>query len=91
MNYHGIDRNFDISSLTKATIGYPIDVIREAIENVLTIQRRIKLKFQPLLPEEILTELIKWTSPKDKVTRQLELFKNKTPLGKKQIKNIKEK
>ncbi|KAK0166039.1 hypothetical protein PV328_004495 [Microctonus aethiopoides] len=86
MNYHGIDRNFDISSLTKATIGYPIDIIREAIENVLTIQRRIKLKFQPLLPEEILTELIKWTSPKDKVTRQLELFENKTPLGKKKLK-----
>ncbi|XP_034951531.1 IQ and AAA domain-containing protein 1-like [Chelonus insularis] len=90
MKYHGIDRNIDISSLARATIGYPLGLIHEAVENVLNINRRMTLKFQPLRGEEILTELMKWESPSQKDIKLFQKFENKTPLGKKRIKMLKQ-
>lgn len=79
----------EISSLAKASIGYPLEVIRDAIENVLNIERRIKLKFRPLDVQEILDELIKWDGPPAKYIKQFSKFENKTPLGRKKIKLMK--
>ncbi|XP_028982084.1 dynein regulatory complex protein 11-like [Diachasma alloeum] len=90
MKYHYVSRHFDVSALAKASVGYSLDVIREAVENVLNLRRRMRLKFEPLKPEEILKELQRNPSIPPKIVDDFAKFQTKTPLGRKWVKMMRQ-
>ncbi|XP_063985253.1 dynein regulatory complex protein 11-like [Diachasmimorpha longicaudata] len=90
MKYHYVSRHFDVSALAKLSVGYSLDVIREAVENVLNLRRRIRLKFDPLKPEEILKELQTNQTIPPKMVDDFAKFPTKTPLGRKWGKMMKQ-
>lgn len=83
MKYHGVHRDIDVSSLAKMSEGIPLEFIKNAVENVLNIQRRVSLKFNPLSPREIMKEVSKYEGPSNKILRQLAKFETRTALGRK--------
>ncbi|KAG7210763.1 hypothetical protein KM043_012257 [Ampulex compressa] len=80
MKYHGVDRNIDVSCLAKMSVGVPLEFVRQAVEHVLCLSRRITLKFKPLHPEEIMREIFLYEPPTAKTLSLLEKFKGQTPL-----------
>ncbi|XP_075210125.1 IQ and AAA domain-containing protein 1-like [Lycorma delicatula] len=58
MSYHGIDRDFPISVLTRLAESYSLPIIQEAVEAILTPRRIIQLKYNPLSPTEIYDYLL---------------------------------
>ena len=86
MKYHGIDRNLDVSCLAKVSVGYPLSFVRQVVDNVLNVRRRIVLKFKPLLPEEILKELLQHETLPPKMLQQFIKFESRTTLGKNRAK-----
>ncbi|XP_076391231.1 IQ and AAA domain-containing protein 1-like isoform X2 [Megachile rotundata] len=88
MKYHGIDRNIDVSCLAKMSVSIPLEFIRNAVENVLNLRRRITLKFKPLNQQEIMEEVFKYESPPAKTLKQLRNFENRTPLGRMRMKML---
>lgn len=83
MKYHGVDRNIDVSSMAKMSVGIPLEFIRDAVKNVLNLHRRITLKIKPLTVSEIMEEVLKYEPPQAKTLSELTKFENHTPLGKK--------
>nr|XP_033186317.1 IQ and AAA domain-containing protein 1-like [Bombus vancouverensis nearcticus] len=83
MKYHGVDRNIDVSSMAKMSVGIPLEFIRDAVKNVLNLHRRITLKIKPLTVSEIMEEVLKYQPPQAKMLSELTKFENRTPLGKK--------
>ncbi|XP_033336413.2 IQ and AAA domain-containing protein 1-like [Megalopta genalis] len=83
MRYHGVDRGIDVSSLAKVSEGIPLEFIKQAVENVMNVSRRITLRFNPLNQQEILEELLKYKAPAKKTLDQFVKFESRTPLGKK--------
>lgn len=83
MKYHGVDRNIDVSSMAKMSVGIPLEFIRDAVKNVLNLHRRITLKIKPLTVSEIMEEVLKYQPPQAKTLSELTKFENRTPLGKK--------
>ncbi|XP_076292802.1 IQ and AAA domain-containing protein 1-like [Lasioglossum baleicum] len=81
MRYHGVDREIDVSCLAKMSAGIPLDVIKQSVENVLNVRRRITLRFNPLNPREIIEELMKYEPPAKKTLDQFAKFESRTPLG----------
>lgn len=73
--YHGLDKNLDISSLARVTVGYPLGAVKEVLENILNIKRRLNLKSRPLKCEEILSELI--NHDPTQVVKQFKKFESK--------------
>lgn len=86
MKYHGVDRNIDVSSMAKMSVGIPLEFIKNAIETVLNLRRRIQLQFKPITPKEILEEVLKYKAPKAKILKNFSKFENRTPLGRKKAK-----
>ncbi|XP_048509984.1 IQ and AAA domain-containing protein 1-like [Athalia rosae] len=87
MQYHGVDRNFDCSSLASLSVGLSVETIREAVANVLSIARRITLKKRPLEPREIMEYLISNRAEVGhKEYEKLLKWEKKTPLGKRRSK-----
>ncbi|XP_046493025.1 IQ and AAA domain-containing protein 1-like [Neodiprion pinetum] len=87
MRYHGVDRNFDCSSLASFSVGLPLEEIRNAVENVLTVERRISLKKRTLQPQEIIQYLISnRVQTGTKEYEKLLKWEKKTPLGKRHSK-----
>lgn len=82
MPYHGIDRNIDLSCLTKLTVNFPLPVLKQVVENVLTPRRIIQLKYNPLRQSELYEELITAEPITDKVYKKFLKFYKKTPLMK---------
>lgn len=72
MKYHGVDRNIDVSCLAKMSVGVPLNFIKEAVEKVLSLRRRITLKHNPLSTVEIMNEVVKYEYPTEKT---LEVFR----------------
>ncbi|XP_053987060.1 IQ and AAA domain-containing protein 1-like [Hylaeus volcanicus] len=83
MKYHGVHRDIDVSSLAKMSEGIPLEFIKNAIETVLNVRRRITLRFNPLTPVEIMEEVFKYQAPTKKSLGQFAKFETRTPLGKK--------
>ncbi|XP_076642535.1 dynein regulatory complex protein 11 [Halictus rubicundus] len=83
MRYHGVDRGIDVSCLAKMSVGIPLDFIKQSVENVLNVRRRITLRFNPLNPQEIIDELMKYQPPAKKALNQFAKFELRTPLGRK--------
>ncbi|XP_011264508.2 dynein regulatory complex protein 11 [Camponotus floridanus] len=81
MKYHGVDRDIDVSCLAKTSVGIPLNIIRQAVEKVLSLYRRITLKFKPLRPIEIMNELLTYRYPTEMV-EDLDKFEKRTPLAK---------
>lgn len=83
MPYHGLDRNFDCSSLAKVTKSYPLPQIREAVEKVLTPRRIIQLKYRPLQQLELYEAIMEGPEPvTEKEFNKLMKWFKKTPLAK---------
>lgn len=80
MKYHGVDRNIDVSCLAKMSIGIPLDFIRQAVEKVLSLHRRITFKFNPLKPIEIMNEILTYRHPTEMI-EALDKFEKRTPLA----------
>lgn len=53
MNYHGVDRNFNVTALTKVTVKYPLPVLKQVLTGLMTPRRIIQLHYNPLTPDEI--------------------------------------
>lgn len=51
--YHGVDRNFNFTSLATVTVNQPFPVIKQAVEVTLTARRIIQLKYKPLRAQEL--------------------------------------
>ncbi|XP_018364470.1 PREDICTED: IQ and AAA domain-containing protein 1-like [Trachymyrmex cornetzi] len=83
MKYHGVDRNIDVSCLAKMSIGIPLNFIRQTVEKVLSLRRRITLKSNPLNPMEIMNEILMYQHPTTGMVENLDKFERSTPLGKK--------
>jgi hypothetical protein len=83
MKYHNIDRDINVSCLATLSIGIPLNFIRQAVEKVLSVSRRIKLKFNPLCPTEIMNEVLTYRYPAAKIMEAYKKFKRRTPLGRK--------
>lgn len=81
MKYHGIDRDIDVSCLAKMSVGIPLNFIRQAVEKVLSLHRRITLKFNPLNPIEIMNEILIYQYPTTEMVENLNEFEIRTPLG----------
>ncbi|XP_025074441.1 IQ and AAA domain-containing protein 1-like [Pogonomyrmex barbatus] len=77
MKYHGVDRNIDVSCLAKMSIGIPMNFIRQAVEKVLSLRRRITLKSNPLNPMEIMNEILKYQHPTKEMVKTLEKFEKR--------------
>ncbi|XP_043505709.1 dynein regulatory complex protein 11-like [Polistes fuscatus] len=88
MKYHGIDRNIDVSCLAKMSVGVPLKFIRESIEKVLSLERRIILNHEPLSQVEIIEEVWKYEPLANEILEQYKHFENKTPLGRMREKMI---
>ncbi|XP_061940510.1 IQ and AAA domain-containing protein 1-like [Apis cerana] len=88
MKYHGIDRNIDVSSMAKVSEGIPLGYIKNTIQNILNLRRRITLKFKPLLATEIINEVLKYEPLPPKMISQFEKFENRTPLVRKRLRML---
>lgn len=86
--YHSISRNFDFSSLAKASSGYSIKAIIDAVKGVLTAQRISRSLFQPISPPEFLEELLKSKQIDEKLADKCLKFYEKTELPKKRAKHL---
>lgn len=86
MKYHGVDRNIDVSCLAKMSIGIPLDFIRQAVEKVLSLRRRITLKFNPLSPIEIMDEILMYQYPTKEMVENLDKFEKRISLAKNRTK-----
>jgi len=84
MKYHGVDRNIDVSCLAKMSIGVPLDFIRQAVEKVLSVRRRITLKSNPLNPMEIMKEILMYQHP-TKMMENLDKFERRISLDRKRV------
>ncbi|KYM86111.1 IQ and AAA domain-containing protein 1 [Atta colombica] len=84
MKYHGVDRNIDVSCLAKMSIGVPLDFIRQAVEKVLSVHRRITLKSNPLNPMEIMKEVLMYQHP-TKMMENLDKFERRISLDRKRV------
>lgn len=83
MPYHGIDRNFDCSAITKLTVAYPLIEIKKAVEKVLTPRRIIQLSYKPLHHSELYEAILDCGEPVgDKEFKKFEKWFKKTPLAK---------
>lgn len=84
MPYHGVDRAFNVTSLATVTINYPLPVIRDVVSKIMTTRRIIKLRINPLRPEEVFEVFIsEGLEPiTDKEYNKYLKWYFKTPLGK---------
>ena len=83
MKYHGVNRDIDVSTMAKMSVGIPLEFIENTVDNVLNLRRRITLKFKPLDVSEIMDEVLKYEPPRAKTLSELAKFENRTPLARK--------
>ncbi|KAF2885219.1 hypothetical protein ILUMI_20938 [Ignelater luminosus] len=84
MKYHGVDRNFNVSELATISLTYPLPILKDAAEKVLTAARIVQLKYRPLNSHEILDVLLDGPEPiTDKEWKKFDSWFRKTPLAKK--------
>ncbi|CAH1159710.1 unnamed protein product [Phaedon cochleariae] len=83
MSYNGIDRNFNITALTKVTTNYPLPVLKTVLEEIMTTRRIIQLRYNPLTVQEIYERFIsQGLEPiTDKEYKKFLQWYKKTPLG----------
>jgi len=77
MKYHGVDRDIDVSCLAKMSVGVPLNFIQQAVEKVLSLRRRITLKFNPLSPIEIMNEVLTYRHPTTEMVESLDKFEKR--------------
>lgn len=82
MPYHGVDKNIDLSCLSKVTVKYPFGVIKEAVEQVMVPRRIIQFPFRPLTQQELYEPLVSMEPVNDKIWKKYQKWYNKTPIGK---------
>src|SRR5699024_1664645 len=78
----GVDRNIDLSCLAKLTVFYPLPVLKQVVEKVMTSRRIVELSYNPLKQSELYEELINVEPISDKEYKKFLKFYNKIPLAK---------
>lgn len=53
MSYHGVDRNFNVTALAKLTMYYPLPVLKQVLNSLMSPRRIIQLYHKPLTPQEV--------------------------------------
>ncbi|XP_034243046.1 dynein regulatory complex protein 11-like [Thrips palmi] len=91
MEHHGVDRNFEVTPLAHVTEWVPLPTIREVVNRVLSVERRIHLDFRPLRQQEVLTALLEFP-PVPPVKERAKWLKwwGRTPIQKKRAKVLEE-
>lgn len=83
MPYHGVDRNFECSTISTVTKFYPLPEIKKAVEKVMTQRRIIQLSYKPLTHAELYDAILKGDGPiTDKEYNKFMKWFKKTPLAK---------
>lgn len=83
MPYHGIDRNFECSTMATVTQFYPLIEIKKAVERVMVPRRLIQLKYKPLTHAELYDSILQGDGPiVDKDYNKFIKWFKKTPLTK---------
>ncbi|KAJ8963743.1 hypothetical protein NQ314_005412 [Rhamnusium bicolor] len=87
MPYHGVDRNFNITSLVTVSVNYPLPVIKNVVQQILTPRRIIQLRYNPLRSEEIYEVFVSGMLEPitDKEYKKFVKWYSKTPLGKERV------
>ncbi|ENN72771.1 hypothetical protein HUJ04_013362 [Dendroctonus ponderosae] len=82
--YHGVDRNFNFTSLATVTVNQPYPVIKQAVELILTARRIVQLKYKPLRAQELHEVFVanQLEPITDKEWKKFQKWYKKTPLGK---------
>ncbi|KAL1501910.1 hypothetical protein ABEB36_007143 [Hypothenemus hampei] len=82
--YHGIDRDFNFTSLATVTICQPYPVIQHIVNSVLTPRRIIQLKYKPLTQQELFEPFVsgQLDPVTDKEWKKYQKWYKRTPLGK---------
>ncbi|EZA61609.1 hypothetical protein DMN91_004111 [Ooceraea biroi] len=88
MKYPNVDRDIDVSCLATMSVGIPLNFIQQAVKKVLSLRRRITLKFNPLSPIEIMNEVLTYRYPTTKIMEAFDRFQKRTPLAKKRAKAL---
>lgn len=86
--YHSVPRDFDVSCLARASIGFSANAIIETIKRVFTIERIAKSQTNPFGPMEFLVELLKEKPYDDKMKEKCIKFYESTDLPKKKKKKL---
>ncbi|XP_023933842.1 dynein regulatory complex protein 11-like [Bicyclus anynana] len=58
MQYHGVDRDFNVHSLAQVLRGYDINSIKESIQSLLNGNRIAQLPYKPLEPKEVINAVL---------------------------------
>lgn len=58
MKFHGVNRDFNVSSLSQALKGYDIGTIRTVVDKLMSGKRLTELYYKPLHPMEILSAVL---------------------------------
>lgn len=83
MPYHGVDRNFECSTITTVTKYYPLPEIKKAVEKVMVTRRIIQFAYKPLTHTELYDAILTGTGPiTDKEFNKFIKWFKKTPLAK---------
>lgn len=82
MPYHSVDRNIDLSCLTKLTVNYPLGTIKEVTKQVMTPARIVRLYYEPLRQMELFEPFVKIEPINDKIWKKYEKWYFGTPIGK---------
>lgn len=88
MPYHGIEREFNFTALTSATVNYPLSDIKRIVNEILTPRRIIQLKYSPLTVEEVYESFLRHQLEPitDKEYKKYIKWYNKTALGRERVK-----
>lgn len=83
MPYHGVDRNFECSTIATVTKAYPLTEIKRAVEAVMVPRRIIQLSYKPLNHAELYDAILKGAGPiTEKEYKKFDKWFKKTPLAK---------
>lgn len=85
MSYHGVDRDFNVTTLAKLTVNYPLLDIKETVETIFTPERIIALYHKPLKELELYEFITQKEPISDKEYNKFTKWYYKTPLGKKKM------
>lgn len=83
MPYHGVDRNFECSTIATVTRYYPLIEIQKAVEKVMIPRRIIQFCYKPLTHVELYEAILTGEGPiTDKEYNKFIKWFKKTPLAK---------
>jgi len=83
MSYPAVSREFPVTALTEVLVDYPRWVIAEIVSEVITTERMLTFRHNPLDPNEFVPVMIKYQTHKnsERGEQYHNWYKSYTPLG----------